>query len=506
MIYIGALVFVTGLVLRHVQSFEGVMIVEQGRTEQWVTRPAGEGRAFATAHRNMPAEVIGFDNPRVAVRVLGTRDQFDATPLPWRLKLAEVEVLGQPPDTETLEVIHSGSTTSVPVTAGETVSLPEGAVVMKAVEPWHGLIRDGRGSPMAALSLKFSDEPWTPVIIVDTTAIVRPRALFALAFRWFPNEGAAREPVAENERTSATSRWGVSDVGRIHWFDSLLPGTGVTTTDGTTYTLLTVTRGADDSEPPINAITVERERNSETTHLTVGANQSEADPEIILESFRDKDLVRLHAWRDGAALAMFFQNDDHAAPEMLREGDVFTFEVAEETVALRLEQVMSAALPVLDEDVKALRLQTPQGELRLREGQSMQLDESRLRFRRLPQPPETRYTFEVLDAAPETSRQNFVLGPQETRRIGQWRFTHDVTHPDTERIAVVRAERGAGTPAQYVGALLFIVGALGLILFRFGDRQTTSHEHASRIMKEDTWTVVPPEDDLPPPPAENDQE
>ena len=494
MLYLGVLLFAGGYVLQWAQSFEGILIVEKGRTEQWTVRTSDEQSGLFSAQRNMPVDVIGFDNPRAATRVLGTKGQFDAAILPFRLKLEDVEVLERHPDKETLEVIRTGKTTKATVKPGQSLSLPEGQVTMIGIEPWRGLIRDGSGEPMAAVSLKSGDDPWSPVLFADTKSVIRPLPGLAVSLHWFPEEDAARAPVSESQVTTRQTRWGIHDIGRTHWFEALTPGTGVTTSDGTQYTLVEVQENSDAALPPVAAIVLQKVSGGKASPLRIEANAAAADSEAILESYNDRNIVRLHAWRDGTVVVHETNEGKPGEVRRLNEGEHTEIQGTTPPLQLRLEQVMRTAIPVSGEDARMLVLQTADDEIRLREGQSVQLKESRLRFRRMPQPPTVQYTLQVLHKEKEEENQEFVLAPGASKRIGQWRFTHDVEHGDSETIAVLNVKRLPGTPTQYFGLALFILGALGLTVFRFAGWHAVGHEDATTIFEEDKWTAVPPEE------------
>ena len=497
MLYLGMLLFGGGYVLQWAQSFEGIIVVEKGRTEQWTVHSSDEGGNLFSTHRNMPMDVIGFDNKRAATKILNPKEQYDAAILPFRLKLDAVKVLEELPDKETLEVIQAGKTTSAKVIPGQSLSLPEGQVTMVGVEPWRGLVRDGSGTPMATISLKSGKEKWSPAVFVDTTSVARPVPGLAVSLHWFPKEEDARTPVPANELQINSTRWGIHDTGRTHWFDTLTPGTGVTTSDGAKYVLTDVVSGKDASQPPVAAIVLDRTTNGKTTQLRITANADTPDSEAVLESFNDAVVLRLHAWRDGSVVPHLFIQGKQQETELLNEGDVLEIMGADKPLQLRLEQVMHHALPIMNEEVRMLVVQTPKGELHIREGQTAHLKESHLRFRSLPQPPTVQYTLKTIPQEKEKDGQEFVLAPNASKRIGQWRFTNDVEHPDNATIAVLHVKRLPGTPTQYFGLALFLIGALGLTVFRFAGWHSYSHKDAGTIFEEDKWTAVPPEENDP---------
>ncbi len=494
MLYLGVLLFAGGYVLQWAQSFEGILVVEKGRTEQWTVRTSDEEGGLFSAQRNMPVDVIGFDNPRAVTRVLGAKGQLDAAVLPFRLKLEDVKVLGQHPDKETLEVIRAGKTTKATVKPGQSISLPEGQITMIGIEPWRGLIRDGSGEPMAAVSLKSGNDPWSPVLFVNTKSVIRPLTGLALSLHWFPEEDTARAPVSEHQASVRQTRWGIHDTGRTHWFEALTPGTGITTSDGTEYTLMEVEENTDPALPPVAAIVLKKISGGNASRLRIEANAATPDSEAVLESYNDRIVICLHAWRDGAVVVHQVNEGKPTEVRLLNEGEPIEIQGTTPPLQIRLEQVMRTAIPVSDEDVRMLILQTAGDEVHIREGQSVQLKESRLRFRRIPQPPTVQYTLQALHKGKEKGNQEFILEPGASKRIGQWRFTNDVQHTDNTTIAVLHTKRLPGTPTQYFGLALFLIGALGLIIFRFAGWHSYGHEDAATIFEEDKWTPVPPEE------------
>ncbi|MCK5863382.1 MAG: hypothetical protein KAH38_12910 [Candidatus Hydrogenedentes bacterium] len=495
-LYLGVLLYGGGYLLQWVQSFSGVIIVEKGRTEQWVTRPAEGGGSFSTPHRNMPAEVISFNNRRAAVHILGTNDQFDAASLPFQLKLTGIEILEQCPDEESLEVIFPGEKFTVKVKQDKKITIPEGTIVIRGMKPWRGLFRDGRGEAMATVSLKSDNGSWSPAVFIDTKTTVRPRPHLAISLRWFPDEKQAEVPLPADAILASQTRWGIKDTKCIHWFNSLMPGTGITTSNNTKYILLDVVSGNTKDSPPITAIVVGQTAGNKKNTLRINANQSEEEDIVLLESHYDSNAVRLHGWHDGSVMALVYHQGIHQKSTVLKERDTLKIKMGEELLLLRLDQVMHTAIPIFGENSVALVLETPSGEIQLREGQGIQLKESHLRFRRLPHPSLIRYTFQTIETSPNKKTHSFSLSPGESRHIGKWYFTNDIEHLENETIAVLHAQRVPGTPSQYLGGLLFLVGAIGLLIFRFANWNSISHEDAGKIFDADKWTAIPPENDI----------
>lgn len=488
-IYVGIVLLFAGFLFVRAQSFDGVIVVEQGSVERWAVQPAASGGFFSTAHRNMSTELIGFENPRAAIRVLGRTELFDAAPLPFRLRLQSVDVLERYPDMHTLEIWTPDDRRVIEAAPGAEFDIPEGAIVIAETAPWTGLVRDGRGRSLAALTAQSNDGTWTPPIFVGTDQVMRPWPGLALSLHWFDSEDTARDALPDALPELPAARWGVADNGRVHWFETLFPGAGVTTTDGVEYVLLEVI-----GEPTApDAIVVGRREGDEAARITVDAGDMSPDGLIRFEAWRDAVIVLLHAWRDGAAAARYYMREDGVAGDIvvMDEGDVLEIPGPEPPLRIRLEQLMRTAVAVTGEegDVTGLVVDTPDGVRRLREGQSIQLDETRLRYRRQPRPPSVRYTLHALF---DEETVEFTLAPGKCRRIGAWRFCHDQDFLETERIAVLRATRVAGTPSRYLGALLLIIGVFGLCVLRFADWRRIDRTPPEDDNDELPWTEVNP--------------
>ncbi len=379
LLYVGGLLLVGGLLTRRLQSFDGVIVIEEGRAERWAVRPAEKGRLFASTHRNLPAEVIGFDNPNAARRVLNPDALYDALPLSFPLQVVDAEVVAQYPDDNSLEAAFGGKTVQIAAMPGTTLDVPEGRIVLGETSPWIGLVRDGRGAPGAVVSLQRGEAPWATGIYPNATAPVRSLPGAAVLFRWFSSESAAREALLAAVPAWKSGRWAVRDQGRMHWFDSVVPGSGVVTQAGVEYTLLeAVVTG----ETP--HIRVGRKEGHKTQVLRIAANAAASEDEALFEWYGGDVVAALHAWRDGAAAARVWRRDKADDVVLLEEGGGLETTLPDgAALRLRLDQVMGAGLPATgpDASIMALHLDTPLGEMRLRQGQSLQLKETRLRVR-----------------------------------------------------------------------------------------------------------------------------
>jgi|GEM_PF-1180636 len=469
--YLCAITIAGGYVFVQARSFEGLIVVEKNRSEHWAVQPAEKGGLFVLARPGMAAELIPFDNPRAAVKALAGSGTWNGFALPFSLHLKNVEVLDAPPKKDMLEVVCRSQHLFPEVAAGTEVEVPEGKIVIGPVEPWAGLIRDGRGVPMASIALRTGEDPtWQPPVFVRTDEDLHPLPGVLVGLRCFPDEAAAKTAASAEKAVEMTTRWGIREQGRIHWFEGLVPGTGVTTADGTEYTLTgTVVSGTGEA----THITVEKRLGPGTSEEKVPANRLAKDDVILFERHDNKVVILLHTWRDGAALAVPWILGERQAERLLNENDTITLEQPGGTkFTLRLDQLMLKAIPVpeVQDGVKALVLDTPVGVMRLREGMSRSLKETRVIYRRQLQTPHVRYQFEA-DSGRESPGNDFVLDPGRTVRIGAWRFTHDQENIGAATVAVLRVNRIPFSAWEIIGMFCFFFGAAGLLVMRFGVRR-----------------------------------
>lgn len=471
LVYLCVLFGAAGWVYSHIQHFEGIMLVAKGAAEGVVVRPSEGGLSLATAQRNMPAEVISFDNPNLFRRFLGDKEAYDAVETPFHLRLDEIEILEERPPREIVEVMGPGAPVSCEAKPGMRLPLSDSEITVKEVRRWSGLIRNAAGKPMAALSLRRPGERWTEHIFLDAGAwrFVEPGV--ALLCRWFSSEAEAREKLPNSLEGAAGARWGVTEGKKTHWFQSLQPGTGVVLDDETEVTLLQYDEKHAGQEGVRAALLVELKRASGTEQKWVEVNRH--DPSAILR-FEDpasaESVVFLNAWRDGAGLMRVFQRGKVSGESLEREGgvwkpgadnrDAFPYEI-------RLDQVMPAAIPVLaaGDPVYEAILQTSTGEIPLREGEMVTWNKKRFRYRRMDTPPRVRQHFTVIPRGGE-KKWSFALGPGESRRVATWLFTQSPEHTDAVHSALLMARRTFGGPVRWAGAVLLLLGAFGFVWWR----------------------------------------
>ncbi len=465
-VYIALFVLVLGLMVFRTHGFEGILVIEQGRAEHWVVRPHKDGGLFSFAYRAVPAELIGLDNPRIALKILDGQESYDAEPLPFTLHLEKAEVLEERARKNILEVTLPEQRMVLDAEPGLSVEVPEGQITVASLEPWAGLIRHAAGLPMAAFAFQDTEHQWHPPVFANADESVHPLPGVMALLRRFPDEAAARAAFPGKTELDRELRWGIREAGRIHWFTSLAPGTGVTTSDGMEYTLV---NSQTSSGGETDYILVEKKNGADSTVEKVRANLAAKNDTILFERHVNDVIFLMHAWGDGRAWIAPYIFGKKQDETLLKDGESLTVGLhGEKKLCLRMDQVIMNAIPVPDfkDGVKALVLDTPDGVLRLREGMSRQIKASRVAYHRQPQAPLVRYTLRSVFGGDRPPLE-FTLEPQGARRIGDWRFYHDQDNVHAATLAVLRARHAPGTAGLYVALLLFVVSTAGLLYTRF---------------------------------------
>ncbi len=473
--YLGAVFALGGLVYQRLAAFSGELPLALGRTEKSVVRPSRAGQVFVGMQRRAPLDVIAFDNPAIARRLLDPDLAYDAMTLPFRLRLEEADVLREYPPRDVLRVRAAEDRREIPLHDGATITFDDQAYRV-TLRRWSGLVRHPKGQPMAAFSLRRRGEPWTEHLFVDAENWLRVAPGIGLRLRWHTDEEAARAAHAASPESLFEGRWGVVDngaVGRpattiVHWSTSFVPGTGHVLRDGTEATLVEFK-----SEPP--RITVEFAADGKQQRETLDANARDPESRLRFEwPAAWQHVVAADAWREGHALVAAYELPK-AQPAAAKR---FTGEIKDREAwrpdefpyEIRLDQLMGAALPVpeTEQPVFEALLESAGETLALRQGENMRHGDVMLAYRREPTPPEVRCTLRAvpIDGGDE---KTFTIGPGERRRQGDWIFAirPDLAAADA---VVLRAERTLGSPAKLLGMALFIVGAFGLVFARFGRR------------------------------------
>ncbi|MFP4500441.1 MAG: hypothetical protein ACLFTT_05530 [Candidatus Hydrogenedentota bacterium] len=479
LIYLGAVFGVGGLVYERIAAFEGHIAIAHGGIEQVVVNLSEQGKPFLGSHRNMPIDVIPFHNPRAARRAFDPDTAYDVQHLPFRLSLDEVEVLAQFPPRDLLDIHRRGEEPRTHVlTMGAQVSIGPTAYTVAAIRPWSGLVRNPRGTPMAAVSLPGKDVGWKREVLLNPDTWVFPQPDVALLFRWFSDEDAARAVQDTPPPAMTSGRWGVADGGRVHWLNTVTPGAGFVLDDGTEVTLARV-----EETPP--RIIAAFEKDGDVRKETAAANTADEGPLRYEHPGLVPNAYLLDAWRDAAARVTAYTHGERITVREMAASA--SWAPAALAVPIRLDQVMAQALPVLPKNIEGeplheVVLQSNGDTLQLRERTYNHHDGLRLRYYRAAAPPRVRYHLRA--RYEDGAETDFLLAPGDTARVGAWVFEQDVDFPNAAAIGRLHARRTLGTPAQMAGMAMVVIGAFGLVIARF--KPSRSHAPAPKSTLDST--------------------
>jgi len=464
--YLGVVFLAAGYVYQRIQWFEGMICIEKGKTEHVVVRKSSADAGVFAEERNLPLELIAFDNPSVARTCFDEKAVYDAAALPFRLHLEDVVILEEQLAREMLEVTQQGRKTHYPVKAGAHFPLGTDSGTILGVQRWTGLLSHPSGQPMVTVSCHPPSEGWgEPLFLARGVWRMTAKAM-ALYLDWFENEALAKEKLPMELPGLQSARWGVVEGQNTHWFNTFTPGAGMTLTDGTEVALLRFEdqHGAPEGAKPALLFSVNK--NGKREEGWVYANNSSKDGSIRFDyPGQCETVLILHGWQDGAVWAKAFYKGQACGEIKLMEKQPwmppggFPYEV-------RADQIMQQAVPVGNDTapVQALSLQLPSGIIHLREGETHAGKDYRIHYLKRTQAPVVRY---VLDAVKEGKKRQYMLSPGGSFRHGFWRFRQDPENPRAGTIAVLDAERTLGGYSQLFGSCLFVAGAFGWVVIRF---------------------------------------
>lgn len=459
LIYLVALFGGAGWIYARMQRFEGELCLYVGQAEVLSARPARGSLDLAATYRGLPAEVLPWRNPDTARRFFGTGARFDAAPLPGALRLAQVEILDSPPPRDVLQIDDNGAHQEIPVVEGGACPWEGTTLTMKGLRPWTGLVRDPRGTPMAAIALKPDNADWSaPLLLQNGTWSLSGQTL---AIRFDRGEDSPPDHWPGDLSPETDARWGVRDGKAVQWSEGLHPGSGFTLRDGSEVEFVRF-------DAARAAILLAHAHGAAPEPVWVPVNEITQQATYFFECpALCRTVIRLWGLGEGrvrAAMRESGQTDWQF--QTLEAGQ--SWSPPQVPYRLRLDQAIDHAVPVpqTDPPVWALVLETPDGPLALREGELITWHDRRLRFRRIPVPPVIRAHLEAHE--PDGGRtEAFTLTAGESYRWRDWRFAVRPNPAEGQHSVIVEAHRTWGTLSRAFGLLLFAIGAFGLVLVRF---------------------------------------
>ena len=265
----------------------------------------------------------------------------------------------------------------IAIDAGSEVSIEGETFRVDAVRAWSGLLRQPGGDPMISISLRKHDGEWFEDVLVGAEQWLRIEGFPPVLFLFTDHDITLYESLLKRMRSLPAGRWGVLDSGRVHWFESFVPGTGVERADGSIVTLLEYAAAGNGDEAPRIRIRIESDESS-TERWVPADDVNNTDIRVEVNPMFT-EMVALVSNR--AAYAEVFHIKHGSVQDLgrLSEGRSWS---ADAVLELRLEQVAPEAAPVLRERSPLLEavLVGSERRIRVRQGEAVRVGESTLRF------------------------------------------------------------------------------------------------------------------------------
>lgn len=256
-------------------------------------------------------------------------------------------------------------------------------VSVEAIGTWSGLYRDVSGAPMAAISLRDEGAPEILELFLVDGHVLRPRPGLLVLFVWHEDKKLMEDWNAVEQALQEQTRWGVREGISTHWFQSFIPGTGLTLRDGRSFLLLEVRSEIDATPATLPAIHMRTEKDGETSDDWYTAEQQSDDgpvvfqhpsaiPNVILIQARREDSGTVSIYNKTARVAHF---DAELGLWSVSGGD---------TTNIRIDDLSASAVPITEEDSSVqeivLNVATTGRQVHVRQGEATRLGDSLLRF------------------------------------------------------------------------------------------------------------------------------
>ncbi len=253
------------------------------------------------------------------------------------------------------------------------------------------------------------------------------------------------------------ARWGVVDGSEVNWIGSLLPGSGVELNDGTSVTLMAVTKEEPGGAPCV-AVDIVRGGKTERRKVQV----DEADPLIRFEDpAHHSRIFAVYGWAQSRAEVLYLESGAPVATGSIDAG--FDWRPAPDGPAIRLDNVLDAAAYAAPGDSALYEaiVRIPGRTIAVCERNAYFLGEARLDFLVDVVPAEFDY---ALNVTRDGQRQALVLRSGQTTSLDGWKMfiPHSRYATDSAVSFWVTDERSRR--ALHIGGLMSVLGGAGLFI------------------------------------------
>ncbi|NIA13635.1 MAG: hypothetical protein GWP08_06095 [Nitrospiraceae bacterium] len=443
---------IASTVYRMLAAYSGELCVAVGASERVVVRQSS-GQRFPLAftaremQRDIPADDILFQNPGIATTHLDATARYDALLLPFTVHVRRAQVLQMPEAVNTVVMTLPEGERSVNVALDDTIEVEGETYTVTGIHKWSGLLRHPTGEAMAMVSLHSTGERWHDSVFLIDKEWRRVESDAAVLHRRFDTEREARDALAKGLPRLEAARWGAVEGATEHWFTSFAPGTAIQLADGTGVMLLRFDAAHATPGGPVPAIEVRIDGQGQPRTLWVAANDPEADPVVRFDYFTQLPcVIFFDAWADNSALVTVYHEGILRADRLLSAGQTWAPERF--PYEIRLDQTLPSALPVTAGRSTLYEAVLRHGDdrLRLRQGESVRVEDTLLQFTRTTPPPDIRYEIVITSARPPAAGETpityeYTLTPGESFIHYGWTFSLAPPSHDPQRLVLLHVER-----------------------------------------------------------------
>lgn len=281
-----------------------------------------------------------------------------------------------------LSIDEYGVSLDVDVELGDDVRIQDRVYRVEALRLWSGTVSAEPGVPLATLSVRHGDGPWTEDMFVADTRWQRIDPGGVLRLFVCEDEEDARTQIGEGFPIMHDARWGVRDTNRIHWFNKFTPGLAARTDDGAVVSLLAFEERPVDQGGPSIRVGIRKGDDARSFWVRADVDSQEA-PVMFDCPTMGRDVIALYTWQDGKALVGHFHDGEVVETKALGRGAVWT--PSGGVITIRLENILASAVavPRRDSTLYEAVLTAPGVRLRLREGAAERVGDVLIRYRRL---------------------------------------------------------------------------------------------------------------------------
>ncbi|MFA6242429.1 MAG: hypothetical protein WC655_15950 [Candidatus Hydrogenedentales bacterium] len=386
-------------------------------------------------------------------RRISNANCYDVAELPFRVGLTKATLVEQPEVKGRLSVTYRNFLRDYDAEPGTKIRVGQVEGEILEIRPWAGLVVAPGGPAMARLSWSDPAGEWKSGIVLSDDTWQALDAQTAVYFAWRSSAAEAVASAQAGETQLPQARWGVVDGQEVSWIGSLLPGSGLELSDGTTVTLL---EAPEEQAGSATSIQVEIVHDGKTERRAVSAD--EADPLIRFEDPASHPrLFVVYGWADNRAEARYLERGLPHTTAALDGG--FDWRPAPNGPALRLDQVMQAAAyaePGMSSSYEAV-VRVAERTLSVREKERYYLGEACVEFEADVTPPVHDYALTIIR---EGFREAVAVRSGEILSRNGWKLVLPKSRYDTQKDVKIEVSDERAMYLLYGGLALFTIGGV----------------------------------------------